>query len=123
MSMILDQKQIANTLQNKVSKNIFSENRAFDRRVILDKNTQIWKEIMSIPCNFINQEETSVLKVEGETAKVLGNWRPVSGTPNLIEFNSESQKVQKLKQKCQQKVGELKGLRSQLTAMMKNTKE
>ena len=56
MTQILEQKQLASTLQSKVNKSIYSENRAFDRRVILDKNEQIWKEIMSIPCNFIDQD-------------------------------------------------------------------
>ena len=88
MSQIVEQKQLQSTLQNKVNKSIFSENRSFDRKVILDKNAEIWKELMTIPCNFIDQEESSVLKIEGETAKLLSNWRPVTGTPNVIDFNS-----------------------------------
>lgn len=65
MSQILEQKQLATTLQSKVNKSIYSENRAFDRRVILDKNAEIWKEIANLPCNFISEEESPVLKAEG----------------------------------------------------------
>jgi len=56
---------------------------------------------MSIPCNFIDQEDGPVLKVEGETAKVLSNWRPVSGTPHLIEIANEKQRIADLKRKCE----------------------
>lgn len=55
MSQILEQKQLAQTLSSKVNKAIYSENRAFDRRVILDKNEQIWKELNSIQTNFIEE--------------------------------------------------------------------
>jgi hypothetical protein len=43
MSQMLEQKQLSNTLLSKVNKSIYSENRAFDRRVVLDRNAQVWK--------------------------------------------------------------------------------
>jgi hypothetical protein len=63
MSQILEQKQLAQTLSSKVNKAIYSENRAFDRRVILDKNEQIWKELNSIQTNFIEEGDSSVLRM------------------------------------------------------------
>jgi hypothetical protein len=67
--------------------------------------------MLSIPCSFIQEEDSSVLKVEGETSKLLSNWKPISGTPNLIEFNSEARKLASLKKRCKEKVEELKNIK------------
>lgn len=50
MTRLIEQRQIATTLTGKVNSLVFSENRAFDRRIIIDKHRQLWKEINSIKC-------------------------------------------------------------------------
>jgi hypothetical protein len=52
MSHLLEQRQISSTLTSKISNAVFSENRAFDRRVIIDKSRQVWKEINALSCAY-----------------------------------------------------------------------
>ena len=58
--------------------------------MILDKNQQIWKELDAVECNFVDSNEPTVLRLEGETAKLLSNWKVASGTHCLIDHNAQT---------------------------------
>ena len=90
MSQLLEQRQIASTLTSKVSQAVFSENRAFDRRVIIDRHRQLWKEINGLSCAYAEPTTSSVLRMEGDIAKTLTAWRTVSGTHVLNDFNARA---------------------------------
>jgi hypothetical protein len=119
MSQLMEQRQIANTLTSKVSSALFTENRAFDRRVIIDKHRQLWKEISAISCPYAEPTSSSVLRVEGDIGKLLAGWRTVSGTHIVNGFNSKAQEITTLKGKCEKVIGEFKTLREKLLKTIK----
>lgn len=119
MSELMQQKQLGETLTHKVNKVIYSENRAFDRRVILEKNAQIWKELEELECNFVDSNEASVLRLEGQTAKMLANWNVITGTHNLIDFNSTCAELDNLKKKYEERMLELTQIHKELMNRLK----
>jgi len=42
MSNLVEQKQLADTLNKKIPKSVLSDNRAFDRRKLIDKSRYVW---------------------------------------------------------------------------------
>ena len=101
MSQLMEQRQIGATLTTKISNALFSENRAFDRRVIIDKHRQLWKEINSLSCPYAESTSTSVLRVEGDIGKILEGWKTATGTHLVTNFNTSSEKIGELKARCE----------------------
>lgn len=62
-------------LNKKIPKSVLSDNRAFDRRKLIQQSQYVWDKLNSISCISIEKSETqSVLKLEGEIDKILLKW-------------------------------------------------
>jgi hypothetical protein len=45
MANLVEEKQMAETLSKKIPKSVLSENRAFDRRKLIDKSRYVWDKL------------------------------------------------------------------------------
>lgn len=57
MASLVEEKQLAETLTKKIPKSVLSENRAFDRRKIIDKSRYVWNKLRTVSCFFVDRNE------------------------------------------------------------------